>query len=306
MSQLIDLKVGFSCNNKCQHCVVSDKFSERDLTLRQIIELTEGYIAKYKSIKLTLTGGEVTIRKDYLELMDYIKNKKNDGAIEFVDLQTNGRMLAQDSILEGTLPVVDFFLIALHSYTSSIHDKITRRTGSYDETTTALKKISTKIPLNSIAVQTVISRINYSGLHNLYKFCFEEFGLLEFNMTFPHPIGWANDIRITPQYCEVSNDINEALSYCLNNDIHPFLEAIPLCVFSDFNRDYAIDFYGKRSPDVVGFGGEKDGHIDYAIANQDGYGYYESCEKCSYRGICTGVWKEYMDLYPAESLPVLR
>ena len=36
MVQLVDLKVGFSCNNNCIHCVISDKFSERDLTLQEI------------------------------------------------------------------------------------------------------------------------------------------------------------------------------------------------------------------------------------------------------------------------------
>ena len=39
MAQRVDLKVGFSCNNNCIHCVISDKFAERDLTLQEIEDI---------------------------------------------------------------------------------------------------------------------------------------------------------------------------------------------------------------------------------------------------------------------------
>ena len=80
MAQLIDLKVGFSCNNRCIHCVVSDKYSEKNLSLEEIKRLIEYYISQYGSIKLTLTGGEVTIRKDYCQLMQFVELKKDQWA----------------------------------------------------------------------------------------------------------------------------------------------------------------------------------------------------------------------------------
>ena len=79
MAQLIDLKVAFSCNNNCIHCVISDKTQEKDLSLEQIKELVNGYIKQYGEIQLTLTGGEVTIRKDFTQLMEFVKEKKLEG-----------------------------------------------------------------------------------------------------------------------------------------------------------------------------------------------------------------------------------
>ena len=93
MAQLVDLKVGFTCNNNCIHCVISDKFSERDLTLLEIQDLINGYIEQYGTIQLTLTGGEITIRKDFLDIMRFVQQKKYEGLITFVDMQTNARML---------------------------------------------------------------------------------------------------------------------------------------------------------------------------------------------------------------------
>jgi MoaA/NifB/PqqE/SkfB family radical SAM enzyme len=302
MSQLVDLKVGFSCNNRCRHCVVSDKFNEKDLTLNEIKNLIETYIDNYGTISLTLTGGEVTIRKDYLQILDFIYKKKNENLINFVDIQTNGRFLSRNDVLAKTLSVVDFYLIALHSSDCNVHNNITRCKTSFQETTEALSKLITKVNDKSIAIQTVISQFNYEGLQNIYKFCFENYGIKEFNITFPHPIGWANSIEVTPRYTTVSKSINESLAYCLDNGIKPFIEAIPLCVFNDQHRDYAKEFYKNRTAEVVGFAGKKYGHIDYSVANQEGYSKYKLCNECCYKNDCIGVWREYIELYPHENL----
>ena len=89
MAQLVDLKVGFTCNNNCIHCVISDKFSERELTLLEIQDIINGYIEQYGTIQLTLTGGEITIRKDFVEIMNFVQQKKSEGLIAFVDMQTS-------------------------------------------------------------------------------------------------------------------------------------------------------------------------------------------------------------------------
>ena len=188
MAQLIDFKVGFSCNNKCIHCVVSDKYSENDLSLGQIKRLIDNYISQYGKIKLTLTGGEVTIRKDYCQLMQFVKTKIDEGYIEFVDIQTNGRLLSKNSVLECTVPIIDFYLIALHGDNPNIHDSITRSRGSFEETIQGLYKLSKRVPTNVIAIQTVINRHNYKTLKNIYKFVHTKLGISEFNITFPYII----------------------------------------------------------------------------------------------------------------------
>lgn len=76
MAQLVDLKVGFTCNNNCIHCVISDKFSERDLALSEVQSIINEYIAQYGTIKLTLTGGEITIRHDFMDIMRFVQHKK--------------------------------------------------------------------------------------------------------------------------------------------------------------------------------------------------------------------------------------
>lgn len=302
MAQQVDLKVGFSCNNRCIHCVVSDKISEKDLSLEDIENIIENYISKYDRINLTLTGGEITCRSDFDKIIQLVKRKKDAGLIEYVDMQTNGRMLSQDKLLNETIPVVDFYLVALHSYNPRIHDHITSVPGSYAQTTLALSKLSQKVDIGSIAIQTVISKSNYKELKDTYKFVHEEYGIRECNITFPHPLGVAFDTNITPTYSEIQDSVNEALEYCLEVGIEPYLEALPFCVFKNNLHGYVLKIHNIMKANVVGYGGEKDGHIDYSIVYEEGYSKYDSCIKCEYSNICLGIWKEYHQLYPLQDM----
>lgn len=302
MSQLVDLKVGFTCNNNCIHCVVSDKINEPDLTLSEIKNLISDFISEYETISLTLTGGEITYREDFLEIMDFVKSLKINNFIDFVDMQTNGRMLANEYQLKAALDVVDFFLIALHSSIPEIHDAITQSTNSFNETTMAISKLCNSKGPDCIAIQTVINKNNISTLSNVYEFIFSRFGIKEFNITFPHPIGIAQSKDVIPTYKEAQPFINSTLQYCLSVGIYPFIEAIPFCVFEPSLREYAIEFHKKRDISVVGFAGEKDQKVDYKAVFAEGHAKYDSCSFCRYNFMCDGVWKEHKELFPDEDM----
>lgn len=303
MAQLVDLKVGFSCNNNCIHCVISDKFTERDLTLQEIKKIINDYIEKYVKIQLTLTGGEITIRKDFSEIMDYVYKKKEEGSITFVDMQTNARMLYKEELAQIAARTVDFFLVALHSDKADVHDSITRSKGSFDQTTRAISNLIRFAGKEKIAIQTVINKKNYMHLKDIYAYVFETFGIKECNITFPHPIGVCMSEEVVPSYKQVQPFINEALTYCLENEIFPYIEAVPFCVLnSGTNREYLFEFLKKRNIDVVGYCGEKDGNLNYLELFDEGHRKYVSCNRCQYSAQCEGVWKEHLEIYPTEDM----
>lgn len=303
MAQLVDLKVGFTCNNNCIHCVISDKFSERDLTLQEIKNIIDGYISQYGTIQLTLTGGEITIRKDFIDIMHFVQQKKSEGLITFVDMQTNARMLHKEELAAVACSVVDFFLVALHSYNAETHDSITRSKGSFSQTTKALSNLIKYSGKEKIAIQTVINRKNHKQLKQIYAFVYETFGIKECNITFPHPIGVCMSKEVVPSYEEVKPYVNEALSYCLSQGIYPYIEALPFCTLnSGENREYLFEFLQKRNIDVVGYCGEKDGKLNYSELFDEGHRKYASCVNCPYNPQCEGVWKEHVEIYPTEDM----
>jgi radical SAM protein with 4Fe4S-binding SPASM domain len=101
--------------------------------------------------------------------------------------------------------------------------------------------------------------------------------------------------------------VNDALNFCLNNGLKPFIEALPLCVFEEDLRDYVIKVITNMNVNVFGYAGEEDGYIDYKAVFKIGHDKYESCKKCEYNDICNGVWKEYKQLYPdIDMYPLLK
>lgn len=303
IAQLVDLKVGFSCNNNCIHCVISDKISEKDLTLSEIKALIDNYISEYGVIQLTLTGGEITIRKDFSDIMDFVRQRKNEGKISFVDMQTNARMLQKEGLAKIACEVVDFFLVALHSNRADVYDSITRAKGSFAQTTSALENIIRFAGKDKIAIQTVINMKNYTHLKDIYQYVYESFGIKECNITFPHPIGVCMSSEVVPSYEQVKPYVNEALNYCLDNGIFPYIEALPFCTLEDGrNREYLFEFLKKRDIDVVGYCGEKDGNINYLELFDEGHRKYASCQSCPYTLQCEGVWKEHLEIYPNEDM----
>ncbi len=303
MAQLVDLKVGFSCNNNCIHCVISDKFAERDLTLQEIKKIIDDYIDEYGTIQLTLTGGEISIRKDFSAIMDYVQQKKRDGLITFVDMQTNARMLYKEELAQIAARTVDFFLVALHSDKADVHDSITRAKGSFHQTTAAISNLIRFAGKEKIAIQTVINKKNYTHLKDIYAYVYETFGIKECNITFPHPIGVCMSEDVVPSYKQVQPFVNEALTYCLENEIFPYIEALPFCVLSrGSNREYLFEFLKKRNIDVVGYCGEKDGNLNYLELFDEGHRKYGSCSQCQYCAQCEGVWKEHLEIYPTDDM----
>lgn len=258
MPQLVDLKVGFSCNNNCIHCVVSDKFSEPDLSLHEIKKLIDDYIEEYGVIQLTLTGGEITIRKDFADIINYVQQKKTEGSISFVDMQTNARMLHKEELTKIAANTVDFFLVALHSNIPEVHDSITRSKGSFYQTTDAIANLIKFAGREKIAIQTVINRKNFTHLKAIYKYVYETFGIKECNITFPHPIGVCMSNDVVPTYNEAKPYVNEALDYCLEKGIFPYLEALPFCILTGGkNRQYLFEFLKKEILMLLAFAEKK-------------------------------------------------
>ncbi|HDX5739599.1 TPA: radical SAM protein [Yersinia enterocolitica] len=299
MCELIDLKVGSTCNNKCVHCCAANDARDKNLSLKKIKKRIDDFVDLHKSIDLTLTGGEISMRRDFIEIMQYVKQHKKLGNIREVHLQTNGRKLSDADKLESTIGVVDYYLIALHGPNSEIHDKITAVQGSFDETISSFKQLVNRVNVEQIAVQTVISRLNYKYLVDTYKFAHEELGVTEFNLTFPHPMGDAFDEAITPTYIDVEPYVNAAMLYFASKGIKPLPEALPLCVFEEEYRKYISSVIDTRFIGAVGY--DQDGNLlDYLELSKEAHSKYEKCESCLVNDKCEGIWNEYIELYPNE------
>lgn len=111
-----DLKVGYACNNRCKHCVIADSKEKlerekkgTDLTTQECMNQIDTQVKNGIS-HIVLTGGEITIRKDFIQLL-----KKCEQENLGITIQTNGRNLWKTEYLDEFKKINDIkFITALH------------------------------------------------------------------------------------------------------------------------------------------------------------------------------------------------
>lgn len=295
-----DLKLGFSCNNDCIHCVVADKRDTEDLNTEEVRKIIDSIP---KDHVIGFTGGEATIRKDFVELLAYAKQTGH-----LTSLQTNGAQFEDEGFAKEAAKYLNGVLIAIHSHIEEIHDSIVRVPGMYRKTIAGFANVlRLEIPCTT---QTVITKLNLETLPETYDFIQTKKSKIRMNLTFPHPNGNAltNAESIIPKFADAKEQIKQILTKyadLLNT------EAIPLCYLYPYqdkvynfdkrllNEEYTpgLDASNKDSNYF------KDGFTEkYSLCLVKDKRKLSSCHKCQLESKCVGVWKEQLEIHPDDSL----
>lgn len=160
---------------------------------------------------LTFTGGEPTLRKDLVELVEH--------ASWFITkLNTNGQFLTKklcDDLYKANLNLVH---ITLYSHDKDIHNQILCSDG-YDKT---IEGIQNAIDANlSVIVDTPLCHLNKNYVDTI-KFLHENFGLRIFNcsgMILSNDFASKNNIKNRLSCNEFEAILTEALIYCKKHNI---------------------------------------------------------------------------------------
>jgi len=308
-NMLFDLKVGYACNNDCIHCVVADKRKTRDLTTQEI----KNIITHHSGLdKICFTGGEATIRKDFIELLEFARSK----GVNQIFLQTNGRQFCDNTFAKKASKYLDSILVAIHSYDADIHDAITGKKGSFHETIQGVKNLI-QINKANTSTQTVLSKKNCMDLVKTFNFI-QTIAPVTMNLTFPHPNGnaWTDFNNVVPQYKTIKDELYRCY---LKHGKKLFLDAIPHCYIHPYvnwvniHQRYTHNSEPISGVDFANAGGGQfntDGITqDYLNILLSDYRKADTCKECIYFYECPGVWKEYfekykdeLDIYPVTSM----
>lgn len=295
-----DLKVGYSCNNRCKHCVIADSSNKLidnniniDLTTEECLKQIDDQV-KNGINKIVLTGGEVTIRKDF----DVLINKCVENNLS-ITIQTNGRRLNNDFILNAIKDVDDIkFVVALHGAKSNTHDTITCVKGSFDET---CKGISAIIDYKkNLILKVVISQINAEELADIVTIA-NNLGVKYICFAFPHGQGNArkNFEEIIPKYSYLQPILYKVVANSIKYNINIEFEAIPFCILYKYMHLVGELKYLK-SEEICSQVHEEFfdwNEIRHSIKRKG-----DNCQKCALYSICEGPWSEYVEAFGTEEL----
>lgn len=176
----IALFLTLKCNAKCEMCNLTELLNTNpkdELTYEEITELVDE-VARYKT-SFILFGGEPFLRRDFLKIAKYIKEKKLTCGVF-----TNGTLLNRDIIKELIDIKFDYIVFSLQG-SEKIHNKIVNLQYAYRRLTenikyfTSIKKRDTKVIIHS-----TINEGNINDLENIIKLAEE---LKVDGLRFGHP-----------------------------------------------------------------------------------------------------------------------
>ncbi len=303
----VDIKFGYTCNNNCIHCVIAghvERLKKENKSIDRTTEEIKEHILDAKEKGATsavFTGGEVTIRPDFHELLEFAEsNGVHPG------LQTNGRSFCVGQFAQKTVEMVPnlHFEVALHSSKKEIHDKITNVVGSFDQTVNGIKNLI-RLGAKSVNFKVVISRSNFKDLKDIMALA-KDLKINQVDVAYPHGMGNARKywFDIVPKYTEIHQSVLDAATFAEENNVDITFEAIPLCFLEGFEKhaselEFIRQYMDGKSSELRQVG---EPEMNWQTERLRIKTKPSQCKKCSYFNVCEGVWCEYVEFYGGDEL----
>ena len=123
----VQLDLTYRCNERCVHCYL-DHDDHGEMTAAEIKNLL-GQLAEAGVFFLILSGGEIFLRKDLFEIVEYARRLSFS-----VKLKTNAVMIRKARAQRIAALGVESVQISVYSHRAEIHDAITKLPGSFRRT----------------------------------------------------------------------------------------------------------------------------------------------------------------------------
>jgi radical SAM protein with 4Fe4S-binding SPASM domain len=127
----VHIDLTWRCNERCIHCYL-DHDDPDELSLAEIRDLLD-QMADAGTLFLTLSGGEIFLRKDLFAIIEHARLRGFD-----IKLKTNAILIGEKEAARIAELGVHQVQISVYSHLPQIHDAITKVPGSLDRTLRAI------------------------------------------------------------------------------------------------------------------------------------------------------------------------
>jgi AdoMet-dependent heme synthase len=157
----VHLDITYRCNERCVHCYL-DHNDHGEMTLSEIRSLL-GQLADAGVFFLTLSGGEILLRRDFFEILGYARQLKF-----CVKLKSNAIMIREPQARRMRSLAVESIQVSIYSHRAEVHDSITKVPGSLKRSIDAirfLKSYGLKVIIANVLMTQ--NRQDYRGVRAL-------------------------------------------------------------------------------------------------------------------------------------------
>jgi radical SAM protein with 4Fe4S-binding SPASM domain len=128
----VHLDITYRCNERCVHCYL-DHDDHGEMTTAEIKDVLD-QLSEAGVFFLTLSGGEVLMRRDFFEILEHARR-----LLFNVKVKTNGVMIREAQAKRMRALGVEQVQISVYSHRPEVHDGITKLPGSLKRTVEAIR-----------------------------------------------------------------------------------------------------------------------------------------------------------------------
>jgi AdoMet-dependent heme synthase len=174
----VHFDITYRCNERCVHCYL-DHEDHGELETSEI-KCILSQLAAAGTLMLTFSGGEIFLRRDFFELLEFARSLRFD-----ITLKSNALMITPErAALLRTLGVRQV-QVSIYSADADVHDAITKVRGSLARSIRAIRML--KVQGLRVKIACPLMKQNLSGLRQL-RLLAEELG-----------VSYVIDMTITPK-----------------------------------------------------------------------------------------------------------
>ena len=295
----LELHLTYTCPERCLFCSEQHrmaKFKPYRVTWGRAATVLRQH-AQRGIRSVHLTGGEPTIHPQFVDILRMARRLGMRTSIG-----TIGTMLCREDFAARALPWLDEALFSLHGPDAETHDALTRRPGSFDRVTAAMRTCIRLKPGFGAFVNTVLTRHNIHVLPRTIAFAVELGAqLIVVSNTTPEGGGLDRYDELAVSL-EALAAIVPAAAAAADGAVLRFF-GVPMCTLgehralsNDLHWDPRVTVEWVAHPGKVSFDGL------YSWAPDRRRVHAPRCDDCSQNGVCMGVFDAYMQRWSADAL----
>lgn len=241
------------CNMNCVHCYLKDHHVDNTLlSYDEVIDIIDVLYDK-GIIFLTLTGGDVFTRKDFLDIYMYAKKKGF-----FVEIFTNGELITDEQIECFSHYPPLLIDISLYGSTEEKYYEITGKKGAFEKVINNCKKLSkanVRYSLKTPLLKQTLNELDAmrriaDELGVVFAYSFELIPTIDGDTSV---VGYQLDpeIMLRKEFSDFEKLTQAEKNIALGSDYQERIKSIkeyPLFICNVARNSFLIDYKGKLCP----------------------------------------------------------
>jgi MoaA/NifB/PqqE/SkfB family radical SAM enzyme len=298
--------VWYGCNIICRFCIDLNK---RNINRTTKEVLKDILIAKQNWTEiLEIIWWEVTIRKDFFIIMQFIKSMH----FKHTYMVTNWLKFSDKDFSKKLydMHVLDSIVFSIHGDNALLHDMLVAVPWAFNKLVLWIKNwIELWYPKESIWTNTAIEKGNFNNVVWIWKLIKKLECLWSSEFIFADPnVWWVHDNfeELMPTISEASPYMREMLDWWKNNWMLYRVRYVPLCHFQDYLEDWISEIKETEIYTSVIHSAPDFYNDDVVSWRQETWRIKpKKCTGCKLYNKCEWIWKTYYEkLWDSELTPV--